>query len=128
MKKVIGKISKYSVFIFLVAMLFAGFTSFNGSLAKSFNGIYVLDSVYVLLFLISVVDVILKNKEAKSHLSWFVILGIIVLCINWLTCLYDGLPVFVLRAVFYGYLASLAIAGILYNFYPDSEKEDQLVV
>jgi len=128
LKKIIGKISKYNIFIFLIAMLFAGFTSFNGSLDKSFNGIYVLDSVYMLLFLTSVIDVILKNKEAKSSLPGFIILGFIVLSINWLSCWCDGLSVVVFKTVLYGYPASLAIAGILYNFYPDSKKEDQLVV
>lgn len=112
----------------MISLLVAGLISFNGSLNKPFTGIYVLDSVYVLLLFLSIIDTILKNKGAKNSLAGLVFFGIITICINWLSYRYDGLPVVVFKVSLYGFLASLVIAGILYNFYPDSKKEDQLVV
>ncbi|MFA6437505.1 MAG: hypothetical protein WC242_00400 [Candidatus Paceibacterota bacterium] len=128
MRKVIRVVCKYNAFFFIVGILIAGFISFNGSPNKSFDGIYALNSIYVLLFFLSIIDTVLKNKGAKVSLSGFVIFGIIMIGTNWFSCRYDGLPVVVFKVAFCGFFASLIIAGILYNFYPDSKKEDQKVV
>lgn len=126
LKKIIETICQYNAIIFIVALLFMGLTSFQGQTEHPFTGIYVLDSVFALLTILSIIDIVLRNKKAKYNSSGLIMLGLIALCITWLSCLHDGLPILAFRLMLYGFLGLMLTVGILWHLYPDVKEENQI--
>ena len=78
------------------------------------------------MLIANTVNVLLKNSNAKNKLKNFVLPYLAVVAMNFWYWNPIGWPI--VWKFFWGYFASITFIGILYSFYPDSKKQDQLVV
>jgi len=118
LKKVVGKICKNTGLLTMIAILLVVliphfYKTANGILI----GFWIGNSLCILMLALNVINVIIRNPEAKHDLSFMIFPIMIFFCIDLFYWKPIGWPI--VWKFFWCYFGSLFLIGFLWNFYPE---------